>query len=213
MKMKSSLLRNTERHKLDLLHLDSLNRELAIAGFNLQTKRIKLIKELQPVFQEYVAQISNGKDQWEIHYVSSMPIATNQEMYLEMLRETQDKDIQYKNCFRGIHKDTFHVVPPNHPTLDIKNIGSQGQKRTVALSLKMAQFRHTQHQTHETPILLIDDVLNELDTQRRECFIQFLNQIGQAFIATTEIKDLESFIQTIKKQTTIKTYQIKSPIK
>ncbi len=208
MLMKSHFLRNTDLAKIDFIYLDSLNRELALKGTFLQKKRHDFTQEFQEPFQKYVDHISAGKDKWLFTYQPSIGFMQDEEMYFQKLRDLQKRDVQYKHTSEGIHRDQFCIILDRSPHLDIKQVASQGQKRTVALSLKMAQFFYTRMKTNETPILLIDDVLNELDVNRKKQFIEFLEDIGQAIITATDSLGLEGFIREKQQNTTVKVFHI-----
>ena len=108
------------------------------------------------------------------------------------------------NTAKGPHKDDIEFYING---INARNFGSQGQQRTCALSLKLAEISIIEEETGEKPILLLDDVMSELDIQRQEFLIKSLNDI-QIFITTTEIPDkiLEKFSE--KKTFIVKNGQI-----
>ena len=102
-------------------------------------------------------------------------------------------ELESGQCLTGPHKDDFDVLLDG---ISLKSFGSQGQIRTAAISLKLAEREIFRDDTGEMPILLLDDVLSELD-QRRQDFV--LNQIksGQVFITCCETDRLTNIGQTI----------------
>ena len=102
---------------------------------------------------------------------------------------------------RGPHRDDLRIEIDN---IDVRNFGSQGQQRTSALSLKLAELMLIEEETGEKPILLLDDVLSELDKTRQRQLITSFGDV-QIFITATELSDeitsqLEDYaIFTVKK--------------
>jgi len=94
-----------------------------------------------------------------------------------------------------VHRDRLFFLGPNGAEHDIKTVGSQGQKRTAALALKLAQFNYMQEKLGTRPVLLIDDVLNELDLTRRASFVDFLGGVGQVFFTTTDLIGMQDFLK------------------
>jgi DNA replication and repair protein RecF len=107
------------------------------------------------------------------------------ESFLEKLEKGQKKDILRGNTENGPHKDDLKIKVNG---IDIRKYGSQGQQRTAALSLKLAELTLIKEETGENAILLLDDVLSELDGERQNYLINSLNDT-QLFITATEINE------------------------
>ena len=75
--------------------------------------------------------------------------------------------------------------------MDLKRFGSQGQQRTAILSLKLSELEYIKSEVGEYPILLLDDVLSELDKERRQNLLQFIHKKIQTFITTTDLEDVK----------------------
>ena len=99
------------------------------------------------------------------------------------MKINRKNDIRRKTTTIGPHKDDLKLIANG---IDIRNFGSQGQQRTAALSLKLAEIYLIKEETGEDAILLLDDVLSELDVQRQTFLLNRLQEI-QIFITTTEI--------------------------
>ena len=103
-----------------------------------------------------------------------------------------EKDIKYKITSVGPHRDdiSFNVISENNNgvEIDIRKYGSQGQQRTAALSLKLSEIEIVKRITKDTPVLLLDDVLSELDSNRQN---YLLNSIGdiQTIITCTGLDE------------------------
>ena len=110
------------------------------------------------------------------------PVQTLTDRLLEHLQSHYRAELESMQCLTGPHKDDFDVSLNG---IDLKAYGSQGQTRTSAISLKLAQRQMMAGQLGEEPLLLLDDVLSELDARRQD-FV--LNQIdkGQVFITCCE---------------------------
>ena len=137
---------------------------------------------------------SAGREELELGYetVSTVtdPLAQPKELLPQLLthQEThRQAELDARQCLSGPHKDDLSVVIAGK---NAKTYASQGQTRTAALSLKLAQREIFQEETGEWPVLLLDDVLSELDP-RRQAFV--LNRIrgGQVFITCCEEEKLE----------------------
>ena len=103
----------------------------------------------------------------------------------EKLRANQERDIRAKMTSVGPHRDDFSFIVGD---IDIRRYGSQGQQRTAALSLKLSEIELVKRITKEMPILLLDDVLSELDSNRQN---YLLNSIGdiQTIITCTGLEE------------------------
>ncbi len=153
-----------------------------------------LVKRLQEAAPPIHRDFSGGGEELSLTYttVSNIPdpLASPKEL-LPLLLDHQARhkqaELDSRQCLSGPHKDDL-LVDING--LSAKTYGSQGQTRTAALSLKLAQREIFQAETEEWPVLLLDDVLSELDS-RRQAFI--LNRIrgGQVFITCCEEEKLE----------------------
>ena len=196
--------------KFDNNYLTSIDKELAKSGHFIQQKRAEFLSKFQDPFGRYVGLISGQKDQGNIIYEPSVKEAPTVEQYLNALKNARPKDVKMRQTTQGIHRDKIVFSSNKKEGLDLQQIASQGQKRTVALALKMAQFDYTKSLTSATPILLIDDVLNELDIERRKSFILFLNEIGQALITTTDLAGIENYVKENEANFTVEAFEVQN---
>ena len=107
---------------------------------------------------------------------------------LRQLEENRDRDIKYKSTFIGPHKDDLLFFNDDK---NIRIYGSQGQQRTIALSLKLAELELVKNLINDTPVLLLDDVLSELDSERQNHLLNSIDDI-QTIITCT---GLDEFIE------------------
>jgi DNA replication and repair protein RecF len=152
---------------------------------------IKRLRENAPVIH---ADFSGGRETLELRYetVSTIqdPLKSPKDLLPHLLEHQQahrQAELDARQCLSGPHKDDLAV---DINGVSAKTYGSQGQTRTAALSLKLAQREIFQEETGEWPVLLLDDVLSELDP-RRQAFVLNRIQGGQIFITCCEEEKLE----------------------
>ena len=133
-----------------------------------------------PIFKSRYQEISSQDEFVNLEYESQLNDADHQEMLNSSL--TKDRMIQYTSV--GIHKDDVLFLKGGQP---IKKFGSQGQKKTFLIALKLAQFDFLKSQTGGAPILLLDDAFDKLDQKRVSQIIALVDQndFGQIFITDT----------------------------
>ena len=191
---KTRILRDWPERPDLLQTLDDFNLRMAQTGAIVIHYRAHFVKRLRERAPAIHADFSGGREGLELGYetVSSIedPQASPREL-LPLLLEHQEKhrkaEIDSHQCLSGPHKDDLTVMIGGK---NAKTYASQGQTRTAALSLKLAQREIFQEETGEWPVLLLDDVLSELDP-KRQAFV--LNRIrgGQVFITCCEEEKLE----------------------
>lgn len=169
--------------------LPEYNTRLCQVGALLISYRARFYEGLGKAAAKYHQMFSGGAEEFHLEYktVSSVkdpfaPIPELTQYLQEHLESHYNAELESAQCLTGPHKDDFDVTLSG---LSLKTYGSQGQVRTSAISLKLAQRELMASQTGELPVLLLDDVLSELDPGRQD-FI--LNQIldGQVFITCCE---------------------------
>ena len=104
----------------------------------------------------------------------------------EELLNNREKDLKWKASSKGPHRDDFQVKING---IDIRHYGSQGQQRSAALSLKLSEIRLVKKIIKDTPILLLDDVLSELDNSRQKMLLQSIENV-QTFLTCTGMDGL-----------------------
>jgi len=179
------LLRENQA-KLDLLEV--YDRQLAVSGSMLIRTRMTLLEKIRPLARRIHTRLTSGEELLEVKYQCSactQPDSLNppaEEEFLEILRESRNDDIRRGSTGCGPHRDDL-LLEVNGT--DIRTFGSQGQCRTTALSLKMTELEYLKEETGEYPVLLLDDVLSELDLQRRTSLLDTVRQSIQTFITGT----------------------------
>jgi len=186
---KLRILRDSEEHPGLLATLPDFNEQMVRYGAAIIHYRYQFSLRLNEYAAMHHAECSGGKEQLEITYqtVSSVkdPAAPEEEI-AENLRAHMEShraaELATRQCLSGPHKDDLSVTIDGR---DAKQFASQGQTRTAALAMKLAEREIYKNASGEYPVLLLDDVLSELDPKRQE-FV--LNRIagGQVFITCCE---------------------------
>lgn len=183
---------------LDLL--PEYNLRMAQVGSLLIGYRANYMEKLNRCTGDFHKEFSGDREELSMHYktVSTVADATGgrqavEDAILDHQQSHYRAEIESGQCLSGPHKDDFDVLLNG---VSLKSFGSQGQTRTAAISLKLAERQIFREDTGEEPILLLDDVLSELDTRRQD-FV--LNKItaGQVFITCCETDKLTSIGKTV----------------
>ena len=163
---------------------DTLNiwdSQLVSFGSKIIERRKLFVEQLNEIIYGIHKRLSGDKEEIHIQYEPDVEI----EEFEKKLQYGQEKDIKLKQTTVGPHRDDFSFIVEN---VDIRKFGSQGQQRTAALSLKLSEIELVKKITKDTPILLLDDVLSELDSNRQN---YLLNSIGdiQTIITCTGLEE------------------------
>ncbi len=155
--------------------------QLVSYGSKIIERRKLFVDQLNEIIYDIHKRLSGGKEELVIKYEPDVEI----EAFENKLKCNQDRDIKSKMTSVGPHRDDFSFLVGN---TDIRKFGSQGQQRTAALSLKLSEIELVKKITKDTPILLLDDVLSELDSNRQN---YLLNSIGdiQTIITCTGLEE------------------------
>lgn len=148
-------------------------------------KRYEFISKIEPIAKEKHLYLTSGKEVLGLKYETEdidmqNIVAELKKKYKESLQK--DKKLQYTTV--GIHRDDI-LIRVND--IDIRKFGSQGQQRSAVLSLKIAEIERYKNVLGETPVVLLDDVLSELDETRREALIKLVEGC-QTFLTCTDFE-------------------------
>ena len=178
---RNKLLKDVYDRKDLMETLDIWDLQLVNYGKKIIDRRNQFIVELNEIVGKVHEQLTGGKEHLQIYYepsVSSMDFETN-------LIKNREKDIKMKSTSVGPHRDDICFMADG---LDIRKFGSQGQQRTAALSLKLSEIEIVKKVINDTPILLLDDVLSELDKHRQNYLLDSISDI-QTLITCTGLDD------------------------
>lgn len=187
---KSKILRDWGKRPDMLSVLDAFNEGMARAGALVVHYRAHFLRKLAQEAEEIQREFSGGRETLHLQYatVSTIedPLQPTTQLY-EWISAHQEShrqaELDSRSCLTGPHRDDF-IAEING--LQARQYASQGQARTAALSLKMAERALFRQDTGQWPILLLDDVLSELDSRRRDFILQKIRG-GQVFVTGCEI--------------------------
>ena len=184
LEQRNKLLKITQNYNTLLDTISIWDTQLSEIGAKIIISRIKFIKKLNERAKKYHNMLTNNSELLELEYsgINADNIDDIKQIFLKQLQENYEKDFNLKYTTVGPHRDDIKIKVNN---LDIRSMGSQGQKRTVALSLKLAELEIFKDECGEYPILLLDDVLSELDESRRTTLLKLSSKV-QTILTTTE---------------------------
>jgi len=193
---KNNLLKNGGAHSdsRDVM-LDVWNEQLAANGVKIMKSRQSFIQKVQHWAEMIHSSITNGKENIRIMYKPSFESEDFQDdsvvinQFMIKLSQVKEQEQRRGTCLVGPHRDdlAFYINDK-----EAHAYGSQGQQRTAALSLKLAELELIREEVGEYPVLLLDDVLSELDRYRQTQLIETFQGKVQTFITTTGIESIES---------------------
>lgn len=164
--------------------LDIYDSQLAYNGYELVKYRRNFVDKLSACSSELQSRISQGRESLEITYSESCRADSAEQMMAEFAA-SRDKDRMYRSASIGPHRDDLEFFINGK---DARKFGSQGQQRTIALCMKLAEVRIAREVLMENPVLILDDVLSELDIERQKFLLKEIDDV-QLFITSTELGD------------------------
>ncbi len=173
--------------------LDVFDIQLAKSGALIMLERDNYIKRLLKESSEIHNILTAGKENLDIKYISSVPsgetLSEVERILIESLRKNRDKDIEVRTTEIGPHRDDFSIMINSN---DSKTYASQGQQRSLVLTLKLSEVEILKKDTGYYPVLLLDDVFSELDEERRKYLTKLFSKM-QTFITTTDAIEIDGF--------------------
>src|SRR5882672_777187 len=171
-----------KRPILDPQALDSFSRELIAAGSEIIRFRTELAPRFAPMAQRAYGSISNDAEELRFEYIPSI-----RHDFTVELAKSSTRERSYRSTLVGPHRDELQLLVNDRVAAQY---GSEGQKRTLAIALKMAQAEYLTEIHGTPPVLLIDDIMGELDVKRRSGFLPLLQRTQlshkQVFMTATE---------------------------
>jgi len=197
---RNALLKNSE--KIDDTILEILEDKLCAVAEPIFDCRKNFIDAFIPVFRDFydkIAICTKGEMVEEIETVDLQYISHLQQntTLKEQFLQTRERDKILGFTTHGIHKDDLKMTLQNFP---LKNTGSQGQNKTFVVAMKFAQFVFLKNVSKKTPILLLDDLFDKLDTERVTKIVELISQndFGQIFITDTNKEHLNKILSKTK---------------
>ncbi len=161
--------------------LDVLDEQLIRAGRSVIGARRKFVSLLSELIGPIHRHLSGGRERLEVSYEND----TDENHFSDRLSENRERDIRTGITNIGPHRDDLCFQVNGS---DIRKFGSQGQQRTAALSLKLAEIEIVRRTENDTPVLLLDDVLSELDSSRQSFLLDQIHDI-QTLITCTGVDE------------------------
>ena len=163
--------------------------QIATLGAQIIQKRLESLKKLNQLMDLMNRKLTNGKEDLRLQYTqpySEHTLLVTKEALLSALQSHLAEDRRRFQTSVGPHRDDiiFYSGP-----MDLKRFGSQGQQRTAILSVKLSELEYIKSEVGEYPILLLDDVLSELDQERRQNLLKFIHKRVQTIITTTDTEE------------------------
>lgn len=202
LQQRNNLLRAARYDKKRLSTISVWNNQLSRAGAEIIKMRLEFIETLSEISKEIHKSITGGIEDLEVRYAPSFEVKDGDLAlhFEELLTKSVDEDVDKGTTSIGPHRDDILLFINNR---ECRVFGSQGQQRTAALSLKLAEVESIKLETGEYPVLLLDDVLSELDLNRRKYLIKTFKEV-QTIITSTDDIDLRELDGLEKKVFKIK---------
>lgn len=203
---RNALLKNLAEHGGDVRQLEAWDEMLARHGSEIMYARIKALRDLENLAKPIHQRLTNQAEVLRFLYQPAyeplpspkgqmlLPVQTSvdrtgigldelEQGFRKAIHSAYREDINRGMTTLGPHRDEFRFLSNR---IDLGNYGSRGQSRTALLSLKFAEVKWMQEKTGEWPVLLLDEIMAELDPQRRKDLLTVLNEVEQALLTSTD---------------------------
>jgi DNA replication and repair protein RecF len=186
--------------------LDVYDEQLSQAGARIMLTRSAALLEISKCAAEHYKAIASGAETMRLVYEPEiqLPAGISQDaaagLIRDHLRQSRAEDLRRLSTGRGPHRDDFRFEIDNYAA---RQFASQGQQRSAVLAVKFAELDYLYQHTSERPLLMLDDVISELDEDRKRAFLQHLDSDIQTFITTTDAASLATHAE-IQKQMQVK---------
>ena len=191
-------MRKNPKDEMSLAYLETITSQLVKVAMYITKERVSFVHEISTLTYRNMLNISNGQETLKIKYKSSVLESLNitdvndinftEENLVKVMMNKSFDDIMRGSTKIGPHQDDLEFYIND---LDAKMYASQGQQRSIVLSLKLAEINYLKSKTGTYPILLLDDVLSELDKNRQLKLLDAINENVQTFITTPSISDIK----------------------
>ena len=166
--------------------------QLVSYGTKVLERRKEFICQVNEIISDMHYKLTGGKERITLSYESG----TGNMSLEEALEKHRDRDIRMKSTTVGPYRDDICFTTQNG--IDVRRFGSQGQQRTAALSLKLSEIELVKRVINDTPVLLLDDVLSELDKHRQNYLLDSIHDI-QTIITCTGLDEFVNHRFSINK--------------
>ncbi|WP_407682281.1 DNA replication/repair protein RecF [Pseudocalidococcus azoricus] len=189
LRQRNALLKQILNQATDASQLPLWNQQLATAGVRLMRRRHRLIERLGPLAQAWQEKISDHRENLALNYGANVTAATQapEDLWQAFMEKIQARTVTEQiqgTTLVGPHRDDVELLINDSPA---RQYGSQGQQRTLVLALKLAELELIEAVIGESPLLLLDDVLAELDLHRQNQLLGTIENRFQTIITTTHL--------------------------
>lgn len=199
LKQRNQYLKQLQRRQAkDLVYLGVLSDQLAAYGAEVTVARRQFLQQMEKWAQKLHQEITKDREVLTFKYQSQIPEEqldqSVEELYQQfqtLYEKQQTREVEQGTTLIGPHRDDVQFLVNDK---DVQAFGSQGQQRTTALSVKLAEIDLMKAQTGEYPILLLDDVLSELDDLRQTHLLKTFQNKVQTFLTTTSLENVKKEI-------------------
>lgn len=190
LQQRNSLLKNAAGKSLDPEMVEIWNEQLAESGDHIMQTRVRFLQDFKAVFQAYYEQLSLGREEVELEYRPSVSDGG----LLAALHDSLERDRYLNYTTVGIHRDDLVLNIGKHA---VRKVGSQGQKKTFLIALKLAQYAWLNRMSGVKPLLLLDDIFDKLDADRVGQIVKIVGgeQFGQVFITDTNRGHMDEILK------------------
>ena len=184
---RNALLREIASRPSLMPTLDMWDEQLAECGAQIVRERREAVAQLSKSAASAHASLTEGGEALSLRYICQVGDAEDpKEALLARMRAAREDDLRRLSTSVGVHRDDVGVTIDGK---DARTFASQGQQRSAVLSLKLAQLELTERESGEAPVLMLDDVMSELDPNRRRQLIERIDRV-QTFVTCTDVSDL-----------------------
>lgn len=172
--------------------LDVFDQQIARHGNVISAKRRDFVGWLRPVVESLYGRIADGHEAVGMTYTSC---TDRYDLYAGLV-EARQRDLILGYTSRGVHKDDIDITMDGY---QIKRVGSQGQRKSFVIALKLAQYHYLTERKETHPLLLLDDIFDKLDTSRGDKLIAMMasGDFGQTFITDTDMARLRNVLSRV----------------
>ena len=198
LKIRNDYLKKLDNHeKINQPYFDTLTDYIVEKSVFIYQMRHQYIEKLNKICGDIYKNIT-GLSNFEIKYIPSINYVTPsreeiQKIMREKLNENIEKEIILKTTIYGPHKDDFEFSIDNK---NLKNFGSQGQQRAAVLTLKLSEIKLIENYKKSSPIILLDDVFSELDQQKINNLLSYIDSGTQVIITTTDLDSIRNELKS-----------------
>ena len=185
LRQRNAVLKQGDRpsHGFDRDYLLALDEQLAPIGQQLTLLRASFLEEYVPIFQRHYQQLADGREDVTLSYKTQL-LGID---FAQLLRINERRDFALQRSTAGSHRDDFVFLMGEQP---VKTHASQGQQKSFAIALKLAQFEMLAAKQQHKPLLLLDDIFDRLDDKRIARLLELVadETFGQVFLTDTNLE-------------------------